>query len=597
MSGLAGVPAAWALRSRPVIASRGDRAARRGVRPAQGRARRGWRWQRRVVGGQGHGSGRHVREGYRAPGAGGHRAARIRGPASVPTGGCSRWNRAGVPAGGNRPTWNVRSSDERIAPVGTAGDPRAGDPTPRGGRASRVPSARQARLEARRRLRTSSSPSRASASTAARTAPGRAPRSPRRTGPADRVARPVDDPAAEPAVRRLERGLRARVRFARRSRPPPVARPPRSGTRRSPGSRRSRVVVAGTARCPTSISACVQSPARSARHGRVGQGLHRRAPTSRVGAAGHDPPEDPLDVRRRPPRPARRTRSRPPPARCTGPTPGSASSASTVSGTRPPCSATIDLRGPVEVHGPPVVAEPGPRPQDVRDGRRRQRLDRREAGHPRRPRLGRPRRPASAAPSARDTRTAYGSRGRPERELARPSRRTRRGRVAQRGRDRRRAGGGARAAWAATSATIRARRWMASAVRRGVLGPADRVAGAARGRRPRGGRAGSTDLWIDDHLLSDEGDWRDAQARGLDDARGRRRRHHPGAARAAGRRQHVPQPGAHREARDDPRPRQRRARDPRPRRRLVRARARRVRASTSARASASGWTGSGRRSR
>ena len=51
----------------------------------------------------------------------------------------------------------------------------------------------------------------------------------------------------------------------------------------------------------------------------------------------------------------------------------------------------------------------------------------------------------------------------------------------------------------------------------------------------------------------------------------------PCPARAARGRQHVPQPGTHRQARDDRRPRVRRPTRPRARRRLVRARARRLR--------------------
>ena len=56
--------------------------------------------------------------------------------------------------------------------------------------------------------------------------------------------------------------------------------------------------------------------------------------------------------------------------------------------------------------------------------------------------------------------------------------------------------------------------------------------------------AGFDDLWIDDHLLSDEGDWHDPEAGGLDHARRRRRRHNAPAARPAGLGEHAPQPGA-----------------------------------------------------
>ena len=68
-----------------------------------------------------------------------------------------------------------------------------------------------------------------------------------------------------------------------------------------------------------------------------------------------------------------------------------------------------------------------------------------------------------------------------------------------------------------------------------------------------------------------------ADLRRLDGARRPRRRHDPDPARADGRREHVPEPGRDREARDDPRPHQRRPGDPGHRRRVVRAGARRVR--------------------
>ena len=91
-------------------------------------------------------------------------------------------------------------------------------------------------------------------------------------------------------------------------------------------------------------------------------------------------------------------------------------------------------------------------------------------------------------------------------------------------------------------------------------------------------RAGWDSLWVDDHLLADEGDPSDAKLEGWatisaladgDPARP------PGPPR---RRQHVPRSGADREARDHGRPPVGRTVRPRPRWRLVRARARRVRA-------------------
>ena len=74
------------------------------------------------------------------------------------------------------------------------------------------------------------------------------------------------------------------------------------------------------------------------------------------------------------------------------------------------------------------------------------------------------------------------------------------------------------------------------------------------------------------------------------------RAHVDGPAGVDGRGQHVPQPGPHGQARGDPRPHQRRPGGPRHRRGLVRARARRVRDRLRGRASASGSTGSTRRS-
>ena len=68
------------------------------------------------------------------------------------------------------------------------------------------------------------------------------------------------------------------------------------------------------------------------------------------------------------------------------------------------------------------------------------------------------------------------------------------------------------------------------------------------------------------------------------------------AARPARRRQHVPQPGARRQDRDDARPHQRRPGDPRHRRRVDGARAHAPTASSSGPASASGSTGSTSRS-
>ena len=89
--------------------------------------------------------------------------------------------------------------------------------------------------------------------------------------------------------------------------------------------------------------------------------------------------------------------------------------------------------------------------------------------------------------------------------------------------------------------------------------------------------AGFDDLWLDDHLLSDEGDWRDPKLEGWSTLAAVATRDHPGPDRPPRRGQHLPQSRPDRQARDDPRPRQRRPRDPGHRRRLVRARARRLR--------------------
>ncbi len=89
--------------------------------------------------------------------------------------------------------------------------------------------------------------------------------------------------------------------------------------------------------------------------------------------------------------------------------------------------------------------------------------------------------------------------------------------------------------------------------------------------------AGWDSVWTWDHLNAIFGPWEQPILRGLDDPVRPRRGDVPRPARPDGRGEHVPQPGADREARDDPRPRQRRPGRPRHRRRLVRAGARGVR--------------------
>ena len=89
--------------------------------------------------------------------------------------------------------------------------------------------------------------------------------------------------------------------------------------------------------------------------------------------------------------------------------------------------------------------------------------------------------------------------------------------------------------------------------------------------------AGFDDLWVDDHLLSDEGDWRDGKLEGwttLAAVAAVTTRARLGLMVAANT---FRNPGLTAKLATTARPRERRARDPRPRRRLVRARARRVR--------------------
>ncbi len=90
--------------------------------------------------------------------------------------------------------------------------------------------------------------------------------------------------------------------------------------------------------------------------------------------------------------------------------------------------------------------------------------------------------------------------------------------------------------------------------------------------------AGWDSLWIDDHLLADEGDPSDPKLEGWATLSAAGRHHRPCPARAARGGQHVPRPGPDRQARDDGRPHLERSTRPRPRWRMVRARARRLRA-------------------
>ena len=114
-----------------------------------------------------------------------------------------------------------------------------------------------------------------------------------------------------------------------------------------------------------------------------------------------------------------------------------------------------------------------------------------------------------------------------------------------------------------------------SARRSGSIGRAGRTSWppAARSRRPAGIRCGSTTTsWPTRATRAT------AKLRRLDDPRGPRRPHRACPAGAAGRCEHVPQPGPDRQARDDTGSAVERAGRPGPRRRLVRARTRGVRA-------------------
>ena len=108
--------------------------------------------------------------------------------------------------------------------------------------------------------------------------------------------------------------------------------------------------------------------------------------------------------------------------------------------------------------------------------------------------------------------------------------------------------------------------------------------------------AGWDSVWTWDHLLAIFGPWEQPIFEGWSVLAGLGPLTVAGPPRADGRRQHVPQPGPHRQARDDARPRLGRSGGPRHRRRLVRARARRLRHRLRGRASASGSTGSTSRS-
>ena len=108
----------------------------------------------------------------------------------------------------------------------------------------------------------------------------------------------------------------------------------------------------------------------------------------------------------------------------------------------------------------------------------------------------------------------------------------------------------------------------------GRSGPPGRTS-ATRRSPPR--TAGWDSVWTWDHLIAIFGPWEQPIFEGWSVLAGLAPLTRAGPARPDGRRQHVPQPGPHRQARDDARPPLGRARRARHRRRLVRARARRLR--------------------
>ena len=131
--------------------------------------------------------------------------------------------------------------------------------------------------------------------------------------------------------------------------------------------------------------------------------------------------------------------------------------------------------------------------------------------------------------------------------------------------------------------------------RRPRLEPEHRLAGAARRRRAR--RRARLRLALDvGPPLSDRRRPARADVRGLHDAGGLGGTDEARHARADGRRQHVPQPGARRQDGHDARPHLGRPRLPRHRRRVVRDRAHRVRVPVRLEPRRAAATGSTRRS-
>ena len=126
----------------------------------------------------------------------------------------------------------------------------------------------------------------------------------------------------------------------------------------------------------------------------------------------------------------------------------------------------------------------------------------------------------------------------------------------------------------------------------GSIGPSGRAC-STRAGSPSG--PAGTALWIDDHLLADEGDPDRRQARGLDDARRARGPDPARPARPARGGQHVPEPGPDGQARHDASITSRADGPSSASEAAGSSSSTRPSASISARASATGWTGSTRR--
>ena len=321
----------------------------------------------------------------------------------------------------------------------------------------------------------------------------------RRPTPRRRPRRTVDDPAAEPSVRGRNAGSGPRARWP--GSPPGGGRsPPRTGTRRPPASRTA-VAPAGTGVAPRSMSACVQAPGRSG-----GTAASASACSSRPGRSG--PPAAIRPRTRRtlvstaPTGPG--TRSPRPRAPCTARRPA-APGAPRV---RRDLAAVVARRSPAPLAGgsAPAGCSPGPATRAARP-RRAPRRGRGPSGNaPSTPSMPRPPGPpGSAAPSAptRGRRTGRRSTEREQAAVRRTSRGWRRARQPGRRRGR---GHGRRYAHLTIGA------WRCGSARRsgctGRPGPSCATPCLAVEA------AGFDTLWIDDHLLCDEGDSTDSKLEG-----------------------------------------------------------------------------------